>query len=254
MKKLFFIIFLLFFFLVNYVEAERMESSGYRIEYSNLNIGAANLSDDEANQYKLSTTLGQAASGKFQKDSYLVRAGFQYIHSIVPFTFSISKININFGELQPNVPKTDSAVLKVSFGGAGKYQVTAAEEGPLKTLANNFIEDASCDDKKCDEHTPSPWVSNSTIGFGYNLTGEDIPEAFIACGPTCYRRFPDVSNISQEKPVVVMSNESITANQPEATTKDIYHEAVVTFKVNVSAIQPAGTYQTIITFVATPTY
>jgi len=31
-------------------------------------------------------------------------------------------------------------------------------------------------------------------------------------------------------------------------------QSTVTFKVNVSSIQPAGSYQTVINFVATPSY
>jgi len=252
--KNFVIIFLILLLPIKTVKADRLESAGYRIEFSNINIGSGVENDSNNDQYRLSTTLGQTAAGRFQKDNYLIRAGFQYIHSIVPFTFSISKVNINFGVVEPNVPKTDSTVLKVSFGGAGNYQVTAVEEGRLRSLSGQTIEDTGCDDGRCDEKISRPWISTTTYGFGYNLTGDDIPSTFISCGTNCYRRFPNSAVNPPEPEAVVMNNQAVTQNKPNETKKNIYHQAVVNFKLNTSPIQPAGTYQTIVKFVAVPTY
>ena len=88
------------------------------------------------------------------------------------------------------------------------------------------------------------------------MSGEDIPTTFSTCSdPTnCYRPFPDRSTIpTPEDPIIIMSNTNVTVDL-SSKPKDILHLATVTFKVNISPIQTAGSYQTIINFVATPSF
>jgi hypothetical protein len=227
-----------------------MESSRYRIQYGNVNIGADNIDVDGGN--RLSLTLGQLTAEEFSRNGYIIKAGFQYFHSIVPFTFSISKTQINLGTLTPNAFFTDTANLRVSFGGAGNYQVTAVEEGLLSTSTGRSIADTGCDDG-CDETTAKAWTSASSYGFGYKMANEDIPSIFTTCGETCYRRFPDSTAEPPESPAVIMSNNDVTVDL-ESKPKDIIHESTITFRANISPVQEAGTYQTIVKFVATPSY
>lgn len=260
MKKIFFVfiflflIFLLFFIKKNLL-ADEMKSGRFRIQMGNVNIGAGKETSNNNNT--LAYTLGQTAAMEFAENGYIVKAGFQYIHSIVPFSFTISDTQIDFGELLPNTPKTETTNLIVSFGGAGNYQVTAIEEGPLATLENtDQIDDTCCDPgcsspSKCDQYSAALWTQTSTTGFGYKMSGEDIPATFISCGSNCYRRF--ANRLNDEDPVVVMSSENVTLN-PSSEPKDIYHQATVTFKVNIDSLQTAGKYQTIINFVATPSF
>lgn len=222
------------------VEAVRMDSPLYRIESASISNAAGEKS---STNYRLSDTLGQLAAGEFSSTGYVIKAGFQYLHLITPFKFSISNININFGTLTPNTPSTATTTLTVSFGGAGQYQVTAAELGPMTSLsAGNTIADTQCDGgaNTCTESLAKPWTSNSAYGFGYNMSGNDIPSDFI--NSTYYRPFPDRN--AGESAAVVMSSSNVGKNR----------QATVTFKVNVSPVQPAGTYQTIINFVATPSF
>jgi len=236
--------------------AIEMNSSQYRIQMSNVNIGAASqLQSDNGNL--LSDTLGQTAAGQFSSDGYILKAGFQYIHSIVPFSFAISNININFGEVTPGLPLTATTDLTVSFGGGGEYQVTVNELGKLKTaVGNNYINDTCCDlgcsdPGKCTETAAAVWNLNTTTGFGYKMSGEDIPTTFTTCGPTCYRPFPDTS--IPEDPAIIMSSPNVTVDL-SSKPKDIYHQSTMTLKLNISDIQPAGTYQTVLNFMATPSY
>ncbi len=218
--------------------AVNMESSRYRIQFGNINIGAKNQT---SSSYNLSTTLGQTAAAKFSSDGYIVKAGFQYIHSIIPFAFSISQTSIDFGTLLPNTPKTAQTVLTVSFGGAGSYTVTARENGPLKTLFGDYIPNTECDQSNtCTTTYATPWTSTSSYGFGYNMSGDDIPSDFV--DSTYYRPFAD--STASEDPVTIMSNENVGKNR----------QATLTFKVNISPAQAAGSYQTIIDIVATPSY
>lgn len=240
----FIVSFLIIFFLANLsppVKAVpvKMDSANYRINEGNLNIGARNQS---SSNYNLATTIGQLAANKFQSSGYIVKAGFQYIHSIIPFSFAISSMRIDFGEINADTPQTDSVDLTVSFGGAGEYQVTAIENGPLRKLSNESIPDTSCNggDDTCTRTLAKAWTINSAYGFGYNMNGDDIPSDFT--DTTYYRPFAD-KNQSQD-PVVIMSNTNVGKNR----------QATVTFKVNVSSIQAAGSYQTVVNFTATPSY
>ena len=172
----------------------------------------------------------------------MVKAGFQYLHSIIPFRFSISDINIDLGTLVPGTPSTATTNLTVYFGGAGQYQVTAIEEGPLKTQSSNAIPDTSCDGgaNTCNESLAKIWSSASAYGFGYGMSGNDISTDFI--DGTYFRPFPD--RTAAESPSTIMTSVNVGKNR----------QSTVTFKVNISSIQPAGSYQTIINFVATPSY
>ncbi|NMB84374.1 hypothetical protein GYA28_03750 [Candidatus Roizmanbacteria bacterium] len=243
-----------FMFGAGKVRAGYMESSGFRIQGGNVNMGSDNMSTPGAT---LSTTLGQLAAGKFDSDGYIVKAGFQYIHSIVPFTFSISDSRIDFGSILNNEPKTATTNLRVSFGGAGNYQVTAAELGRLGTLSGDYIDNTSCDNSDCDVSTASVWDLDTTYGFGYNIDGEDIPATYTSCYLTnsklCYRPFPDTTLPTPTPAAVIMSSDHVTVDLT-SKPKDIIHESTVTFKLNVSSAQPAGSYQTVISFIATPSY
>jgi len=221
------------------VLAVPMDSSRFKIESANVEVAGGNKS---SSSYKLADTVGQLAAGQYSSDGYIVKAGFQYLHSIIPFRFSISNINIALGTLVPSTPTTATTNLTVYFGGAGQYQVTAIEEGPLKTQSGNAIPDTSCNGggNTCNESLAKIWSSTSAYGFGYGMSGNDIPADFI--DSTYYRPFPD--RTAAESPSAVMTNVNVGKNR----------QSTVTFKANISSIQPAGSYQTVVNFVATPSY
>lgn len=216
----------------------RIESNNYRIQFPNFNSGAGIPS---SSGYKLDSTIGQGAAGLFSSSGYRVKSGFQYIHSIIPFSFSVSDIQINFGSLTPNSFSTDSSTLTVSAGGAGGYSVTAAEKTPLKSSNNlNTIADTTCNGGGCTEVTAAVWNSTSAYGFGYNMTGNDVPAGFV--DSTYFKQFADLSN--SETPQIVMSSVNVGTSRV----------ATIAYKINVSAVQPAGSYQNVILFTAIPSY
>ncbi|MBI4004571.1 hypothetical protein HY358_00375 [Candidatus Roizmanbacteria bacterium] len=217
-----------------------LESPQYRLEWGNVNVGG---NEESSKGYKLSTTLGQLAAGNFSSNGYVVKAGFQYLHSIIPFRFSVSNTTINLGSLTPNVSATATTTLTVYFGAAGNYQVTASEMGPLQTLTgNNTIPDTKCDggNNTCSETIAKIWTSSSAYGFGYNMTGQDTPSDFSS--NNSYRPFADLK--AGKQPVIVMSNTNVGKNR----------QSTMMFKANVSPIQVPGSYQTIINLVATPSF
>lgn len=233
----FFILYTLHFILVSTSHAVPMDSSRFKIESTSVEVTGGNKG---SSSYKLADTVGQLAAGQYSSNGYVVKAGFQYLHSIIPFRFSISNININLGALVPDNPSIATTNLTVYFGGAGQYQVTALEEGPLKTQSGNTIPNTVCDGgaNTCSESLAKIWSSPSAYGFGYNMSGNDIPVDFVD-STTYYRSFPD-----QKSPAIVMTSTNVKKNS----------QSTVTFKTNISSIQPAGSYQTVINFVATQSY
>lgn len=222
------------------VSADEMKSVQYRIDFGNVNFGSNN---GTSTNYGLGTTLGQLAANEFSSSGYVVKAGFQYLHSIIPFAFTISDTSINLGTLTPNTPSTATTDLTVSFGGAGQYQVTAEEIGPLDTASgSDSIIDTSCNGgaETCTETSADVWNSSSAYGFGYNMSGTGIPADFT--NTTYFRPFPD--STAPESPAVVMSSTNVTKTST----------STVTFKANISPIQAAGSYYTVIRFIATPSY
>ncbi len=227
-----------YFILNTPVQAVSMYSPDYKIESANVSDAAGNKS---STNYALSDTVGQTAAGSFSSSGYYILAGFQYLHSIIPFRFVISNTNINLGTLSAQTPSTANATLTIDYGGAGQYQVTAGENSSMALLSNptTTIPDTSCDggSNTCNTGTAKVWSSGTAYGFGYNMSGNDIPADFI--NSTYYRPFASISS-----PAVVMSSSTVGTNR----------QSTITYKVNVSNTQPAGSYQTIINFVATPSY
>lgn len=225
-----------------------VSSDNYTIDWPNLNMGAGLPSAE--GKYKLGVTTGQTAPGFYEyTDGYRVRAGFQYIHTIVPFYFAISDISIAFGTLIVGTPSTRTNTLTVSAGGAGGYQVTALESKPLTSSAGAPISDTNCDTgDTCDEDDSGTWSSDTTYGFGYNMSGDDVPAAF---NDGKYKRFPAASQTETAR--IVMSRSSVTEDYP-TNAWPWRKQSTVTYKINVSNIQAAGTYRNMITFVATPSF
>ena len=142
----------------------------------------------------------------------------------------------------PSTPISATTTLIVYYGGTGQYQVTVIEEGSLKTQSGYTIPDTSCNggNNSCNESLAKIWSSNSAYGFGYSMSGDDIPADFINL--TYYRPFPD--RVAAESPITVMKSGNVGKNR----------QSTITIKANISSIQQAGSYQTIINYVATPTY
>ncbi len=250
MKKIvFFVVLFYIFIILRYIFAWKlikagyaidMESSLYKIKFGTIDIAGGKK---QSSNYSLSDSIGQTAANQFNSSGYIIKAGFQYLYSLYPFIFSVSQTRINFGTIIPNNPQTQQAILNVSNSSAYGYQVTVIEEGPMRTLnGSNIIPDTICDGgtNTCTETLAKLWTLNSAYGFGYNMSGNDIPSDFI--NTNYFRPFPD--RLSNENPALIMTSNNVGKNR----------QATITFKINVSPIQPAGSYQTIINFVATPRF
>lgn len=220
-----------------------MSSDDYQIDWPNLNMGAGVPSSDN---YNLGVTTGQIAPGLYYfENGYKVRAGFQYIHTLIPFTFTIDKISVDFGSLTVGVGSTDTIGLEVDCGSAGGYQVTVQENDRLTSTAGSYIEDTTCDPTDtCNHINEGDWEQSTTYGFGYSMSGTDVPSEFAS--GTKFKNFADVPGDEPQKVMGLTPVEGHEAGRDK--------QATMTLKVNISGTQAAGVYENILMFIATPTY
>ena len=221
------------------VLADNLRSSDFRIQMGTINSGGGNQS---GGGFKLANTVGQTAQGQFDVAGYRVRAGFQYIHSIIPFTFSVDKIAVNFGSVAPSTIYTDTNVLTVHAGGAYGYVVKAIENQLLTSSGSTTIPNTICDPAlTCSLSDATPWTSTLSYGFGYNVSGDDTDTSDFV-NSTYFRPFP--ANSLAQNPVTIMSKSGVTRASV----------ATVTYQLIVSPTQPAGTYRNIIQYIAIPSF
>ena len=218
-----------------------MTNDNFKIDFGNLNMGAGKPSGSGKS---LSFTTGQIAPGLYTGTNFTVRAGFQYVYSIIPFRFTISNTSIDFGSVEPTNPVTRTNTLTISNGSANGYTVTAFEDHQLLVPATGAqIPDTTCDNGSCSENTAAAWVNTLTYGFGYrcdDITGTDCPTDFS--DSTYYKQFANAS--LNETPQAVMTGTNV------GRTKEVQ----VTYKVNISGTQEGGSYSNTITYIATPTF
>jgi hypothetical protein len=215
-----------------------MSSTSYIIQLGNINMTSGAKS---SSSYNVTDTVGQTAPGQYSSASYYVKAGFQYIYTIGTFKFTLSNTAVNFGTLTANQFSTGSTIVTISAKGAGGYTVTVSENHKLRTSgATASIPDTTCDAGTCTETTAAVWSTPTHNGFGYNVTGNDIPAAFV--NNTYFKEFADIS--SGKVAQTIMSNTKVGTNR----------QATLTYKVSVAVSQAAGNYENSITYIAIPGY
>ncbi|NLG06709.1 MAG: hypothetical protein GX559_03380 [Candidatus Pacebacteria bacterium] len=243
MKKLSLFFALLFLFLsLTPVKAENMTSDSYYLQFGNFNMGSGEF--DRTGQFGLTYTLGGTAVGPFGEygtSQYFIGSGFQYIYQIRQFSFSISKLAIEFGDLTAGIFANDSHTITINTGSAGGYQIYVFEDRPL-SLANNLsirIPNTTCN-TTCTKSLAGIWDNPNRDGFGYNVFGNNVANDFI--NSTYFRPFAD--NSVGEDMELIMSSPNVAFDET----------ATVTYQVVPSAAQTAGDYQTYVMFVAVPGY
>ncbi len=221
--------------------AENLESDSFIIQFGNFNVTSGEKSSEG---FTLTDTVGQVGAGPYGEygtSSFFLGSGFQYIYQLTEFSFSISKLLIDFGTMAPDAHATDSHTLTITTNGAGGYVVYAYEAHPLRHRQNPSveIEDTECD-SGCTTTSAGIWTNQSNPGFGYNLTGSDIPSDFIDI--SFFRPFPDFESTGLME--AVMSSPNVVRDS----------EATVTYKAGITGNQDAGHYETNVVYVAVPGY
>jgi len=223
------------------VKAENMKSNSYYLQFGNFNMGSGKF--DPGSNYNVSYTLGGTAVGPYGKygtTDYFLGSGFQYIYQIDQFTFALSKLAIDFGELTAADFGTDSHTITINTGSAGGYTVYAFENQPLTHISSTAtIPDTNCN-AGCSETVAGIWDDASNAGFGYHIFADNTPTDFV--NDTYFRRFPDAS--LGEDMAAIMASDNIAIDD----------QATMTYQAAMTGNQVAGNYQTSIVFVAVPGY
>ncbi|PJE63352.1 hypothetical protein COU88_00040 [Candidatus Roizmanbacteria bacterium CG10_big_fil_rev_8_21_14_0_10_39_6] len=229
----------LLFVLAPSVGAIDMSSSSYRIIFGTLNSGGSRTT---SSGYKLDISLGQVAAAQFNSSGYVVKAGFQYARTLTPFSFTLSDTSLDLGTLLPNTFSTQQLSVTVNHRGVG-YEIATIADTRLKQLfGSDEIPDTSCNGgpDTCTETSAALWNSTGTYGFGYNASGDDVSSDFTSS--SYFRPFPTKTDA---EPAATFMSSNATA---------IARSATVTVKANIQAIQTAGNYQTVLSFIAIPKY
>ncbi|EKD53341.1 MAG: hypothetical protein ACD_61C00065G0001, partial [uncultured bacterium] len=139
------------------VYADTLSSPSFQIDMSTINMTGGNKTSAS---YRLSDTVGQTVQGQFDSAGYVIKAGFQYIHSLTPFTFTVSNLDLNYGSLVPGTPSLLTNILTVTTGSAYGYTVKTLEDHPLRvTNGSTTIADTSCDlASPCTQTDATPWT------------------------------------------------------------------------------------------------
>ncbi len=217
--------------------ADNMSSESYELQLGNFNMTSGEKS---SSGYTVTDTVGQTAAGEFNSTGYTVYAGFQYLYALSEFSFRIDDLNIDLGELQPNIFSSGSNQLIISTRSGG-YSILAAATRPLEVKENPAysISFTSCD-AGCTISTAAPWTAASNPGFGFNVAGLHAASDFT--NTTYFRPFADLSN-SQSAQAIASATSKVTDD-----TLD------VTYKATIPADQASGNYETSIEFLAVPSY
>lgn len=226
---------------VHSVKAERLESDSYVIQFGNFNVTSGEKS---STNYNVTDTVGQTAAGAFGEygtSGYFVGAGFQYIYQIKTFSFIISDLQMDLGELTDGAFGTDSHTMEITTRGAGGYTIYAYEQHPLRLQGGtDIIADTSCDSGTCTTSSAGVWTNPNIAGFGFNIQGDDIPSDFV--NNTYFRPFANDEASAQMQPVMSSSNIAL-----ERTS-------TVTYQAAKAGDTAAGQFQTAVVYVAVPGY
>ncbi|MFA6518275.1 MAG: hypothetical protein WCV93_01325 [Candidatus Shapirobacteria bacterium] len=219
--------------------SQHFESATYTIDWGNFNMTSGKKS---SNNYSLTDTVGQNAPGQFDSNGYTAKMGFQYIYDILinKFSFEIDNLDLNFGSLTPNVGTTLTNTLTITTPSGHGYDVTVSQNHPLTNSIGQTIPDTTCNLANCSETTSALWDDDSKYGFGIGASGPGATTYFATTSH--YRQF--ANQATSEIPQIIASE-----NSP---VKD--HINQITYKVNISPLQPEGQYQNSINFTAIPKY
>lgn len=168
-----------------------------------------------------------------------------------------SAYSVPWGTISDNNTFHDAAqLLTVNTNADNGYSVTIQENDQMKrdgatctggnqSEASSCIKNTTCDGGTCTASLAVGWTGASTNGFGYsmqNVSGSDAAFTYTDNGGFAARSFPDMAD-------------SASAQSIMSSTAPVNGSAAwVCYRLNVSAIQPAGYYQNIVKFIATPTF
>lgn len=217
------------------LQAENMRSDSYIIQFGNFNVTSGEKS---GGGFKVTDTVGQTAAGQFAAAGFTVSSGFQYVYAIPRFTFQIKGLDIDLGNLLPGSFAEAQNQLQITTRSGG-YTILAAADHELRTSSNDAIPHTACD-SMCTFTLAGQWNNPERAGFGFNVTGVHRASDFL--DSSYFRPFADRE--TTQLPQTIAGHYAIVKDD----------SVTVTYKAAIPDSQASGEYQTVIDYIAVPTY
>ncbi len=221
---------------LDFVFAQAMQSSNYRIESDSINFGGG-LST--SSNYTLESTAGEIATGESGSASYNLKAGYQQMH-----TAYISISGATAVTLSPTIPgvgggtSNGSTTVTVITDSAAGYSLSIkASQSPAMQKGGDSILDYNT--------TGDPdysFTTNATDShFGYSPSGVNIVQRFKDDGVSaCNTGSNDTALACWEG----LTTSDVTIAQSTSSNHPLGATTTINFRVGIggSVIQLAGTY------------
>lgn len=222
--------------------AQNMENSMYKIQSGNIKTFSPDLN---VSDYNLNDNSALIDATKITGFNFEVNLGDDYRKTMIPFSFSISDTQADFGSFSPTNPVSRNINLIIKNSKLAGYKVTAAQNHELtEAKKGSKIPDTTCDNGQCTETVSAKWDSTLAYGFGYRCDSSksscvENDKSFEL--KNFFKQFPNSTD-----------NESATTILSEGSS--LGQEASTTYKVNISSSQPSGSYSNSIIYLAIPSY
>jgi len=153
---------------------------------------------------------------------------------------------VNFGSLNLSAFNNLAQFIQCTTNAVNGYVIQAFESHPfliIDTTTGTTIPDTTCPSNSCSITSAAAWTSNSASGFGYSLE----------VGSTSTGAVLGITTAGEYKPFGVgyANSQPIMSRTDAPSGTDSFY---IGYRVAVSTIQPAGTYQNEINFIATATF
>ena len=217
--------------LTSYIIDPRSDTYGFSSSSDNFKLegefgifGGAKSSTN----YKITDTGGGFAIGFGSSANYGSGSGFQYVLAEVPeLIFTISSTSVDLGSLS-GTPKGVSHTITVTTNAREGYKVTAIEDGNLRYGANNIDDVAG--------GTVDP--NTEEYGLATSKTGQ-----YFAQDTDCANTPFNATAIDGTARQVASADAPIDADQ-----------TTLCYSAAISGATPAGSYQHVLTYIATGTF
>lgn len=152
--------------------------------------------------------------------------------------------SVNFGSLNLSAFNNLAQFIQCTTNSANGYVIQAFESHQLLMIGGSVtIPDTTCPANSCNPTTAAAWTTNTTSGFGYSLEVGTTSTGAVLGITTSGQYKPFGVGYANAQPIMSRTN------TPAGTDS-----AYIGYRITVSTIQPAGTYQNEINFIATATF
>lgn len=199
-------------------------SASMSSENYNLSVDAISVGGDlgTSTNYQISSTAGEGAGVHDTQGSstnYIIEAGFQAAASGVVLSATLSANSVSLGSLGTDSVSTASQTLTVTTNSPTGYTATIAEDGNLRSTANDI------DD-----------VSDGTVTAGSEEYG--------------IRTSGTAGQMNNSDTAITIASQTVASTSTIATSE----QTSIAYKAAVSASTESGTYSHIVTFTTTVNY